>query len=130
MNNEVKICLYLKNREKPVILTDTVTNEDTYDNKVEFFRSAMTGENKIVTIDFMNDNLIFNMKDIDAVVISKPSVGKNEELIVSADDDLGLSRDEIKESTPLDLGKNEDEDDITDLDADEDDDKSVDIVED
>lgn len=132
MNNEIKICIYLKCREKPIVLTDIVTNEDTYENKVEFFHSALSGENKIVTIDFLNDNIIFNLKDVEAVVVSKPQVNTDSSIIVTdADDGLALSRDEVPESKPvteLNLGLNESEDDVSDLDADAEETESVEVL--
>ncbi len=131
MNKDIKIAVYFKNREKPIILTDTITNEDTYENKLDFFHKLLNGEEKITTIDFLKDNFIFNTKDIQSVVISKPELTTDTDLIVTdeEDDDLALSKSEIIESKPLDLGKNEDEDNVDDLDADKDDSESVEVVE-
>jgi hypothetical protein len=131
MNKDIKIAVYFKNREKPIILTDTITNEDTYENKLDFFHKLLNGEEKITTIVFLKDNFIFNTKDIQSVVISKPELTTDTDLIVTdeEDDDLALSKGEIIESKPLDLGKNEDEDNVDDLDADKDDNESVEVVE-
>lgn len=128
MKNDIKIAVYFKNREKPVILTDSVTAEDTYDNKVEFFHKLLSSENKILTVDFLKDNFIFNASDVQSIVISKPELNPDTDLIVNDDNDMDMTRDEIDESKPLDLGKNEDEDNIDDLDADAEDSKSIEIV--
>ena len=129
MKKDIKIAVYFKNREKPIILTDTITAEDTYENKLDYFHKLLNGEDKIMTIDFLKDNFIFNAKDIQSVVMSKPELTTDTDLIVTdEDDDLGLSRDEIIEAKPLDLGKNESEDNVDDLDADNDDSESVEVV--
>ena len=130
MTKDIKIAVYFKNREKPIILTDTITAEDTYENKLDYFHKLLNGEDKIMTIDFLKDNFIFNAKDIQSVVISKPELTTDTDLIVTdeEDNDLGLSKDEIIVSKPLDLGNNEDEDNIDDLDADKENDESVEVV--
>lgn len=74
MNPKFKICIYLKGREKPIILTDVVTAETPYNDTISFFQDALKGDNKIVTLDFSNDNVILNLKDIETVVISKPTI--------------------------------------------------------
>jgi len=83
MSSSFRICIYFKTKEKPVIITDNTNKDFTYEDSINFFKDVMKGENKVVTLDFPNDTLVFNCKDVDIVKISKPELG---DTIVASDD--------------------------------------------
>ena len=116
-----RVCVYFKTKEKPVIITDSISKDFTYDDSVNFFKDVLKGENKVVTIDFPNDTLVFNCKDVDVVKISKPELG---DTIVADDEHDSI----VTESPNLNI-KSEESDEEAD-DGFEDEEKTIDVVED
>ena len=82
MKATYKTCIYLKGREKPIIVTDKTSEDNTHADTVNFFHEALSGENKVVTINSFNDHIVLNLKDIEAVVISKPTLDDMDEINV------------------------------------------------
>lgn len=116
-----RVCIYFKTKEKPVIITDSINKDFTYEDSVNFFKDVLKGENKVVTIDFPNDTLVFNCKDVDVVKISKPELGDT----IVADDE----HDSIVPASPNLNIKSEDPDEEAD-DGFDDEEKTIDVVED
>ena len=103
MSSKYKICIYMKNREKPIILTDVINKDNTYKDTVDFFGNSLDGKSKTVVLDFINDNVVLNIKDIDSVVISKPNLDdvdlissdmEDEEVVNLSDDESINTEDE------------------------------------
>ena len=97
MASKYKICIYLKGKEKPIILTDVVSKENTYQDTVEYFFDAKKEKDKLLTLDFNNDNVILNTSDIDAVVISKPVIDTAN--LVTVEEDIEIL-DEADDAQP------------------------------
>lgn len=89
-----KVCIYFKGKEKPLILTDAITKDFTYDDSVKYFTDILKNENKVITLDFSNDIVIFNCKDVDAIKVSKPIL--NETIVTTDDEDVDISVEEGK----------------------------------
>ncbi len=100
MSSSYRICIYLKSKEKPVIITDNTSKDFTYEDCVNFFKNVLKGENKVVTLDFPNDTLMFNCKDVEFAKISKPEIGDTivaddeHDSILSAQPNLNIKSEE------------------------------------
>ena len=122
MKATYKTCIYLKGREKPIIVTDKTSEDNTHADTVQFFHDALTGDNKVVTINSFNDNIILNLKDIEAVIVSKPTIDDMDEInVLDEESDLNTPTEDIiptsmvtDNETPEDEEVfNNDSDDIT-----------------
>jgi len=109
MDSKFKICIYLKGREKPIILTDVITPEHTYQETVKFFQEELKGDNKIITLEFSNDNFVFNTRDLECVVVSKPSL---DNLSLVTDGDISKEAGIVPLKNELDQSDTNHENDI------------------
>lgn len=99
MKATYKTCIYLKGREKPIIVTDKPSEDNSHSDTVDFFHEALSGENKVVTINSFNDHIILNLKDIEAVIVSKPALDDVDDISVldESDDDVDINDESITE---------------------------------
>ena len=99
MSSEFKICIYLKNREKPIILTDVINKDNLHSDVIERFQNIMSSKDeKLHTLDFNNDILLVLNRDIESIKISKPIVN-----------DLEMSIEAVAESNDIDNKLNDED---------------------
>jgi hypothetical protein len=110
MSSEYKICIYFRGKEKPVILTDYSTKDSPYSDTLDFFTDVLKGENKVSVMDFANDNLVFNHRDVESVKISKPELP--EESLVAVDEDDEVISDEDNDTPSEEEVTKEDEEEV------------------
>lgn len=89
MNNRIKICIYFKNREKPVILSDVLNQETTFESILKTFQDLFASESRTVVLEFANDYILLNTKDVETIVISKPTINSLEIMDENAADEGG-----------------------------------------
>jgi hypothetical protein len=107
MSSEYKICIYFRGKEKPVILTDYSTKDAPYSDTIDFFTNVLKGENTVSVIDFANDNLVFNHRDVECVKVSKPELP--EESLVAADEEDVISEESKNDDFEEDVTKDDEE---------------------
>lgn len=101
MKATYKTCIYLKGREKPIIVTDKTSEDNTYLDTVNFFHESLTGENKVVTINSFNDHIILNLKDIEAVVVSKPMLDDVDAITIIEESEDDNDNSNVSEDSPI-----------------------------
>lgn len=102
MANDVKINIYLKGREKPITFHDKTTDDDTFQEKVNYFFDMLTKKKKgVAVIDFSDDNLVIPMEQIEFAIVTKPRLDESQSIL------------DIEEEKTEDLNMNDSSDEDT-----------------